>query len=297
VFHGWLGDRSSYSSFSYGSTSWQCSSSAPVGINPAGCMKSGHSIDGVLPDDQRRGGNFTWPPPQENYVYEGLQGAIAQAVILHNAGYDTFNWENKALLRAFQWLHEQANFPADGDDTWEPHVVNHFYSASFPAPIPSNAGKNVGWTDWTHSGAEGSIPPPPPPPPPPGDTTDPTISLTSPTPGTISGTASISASADDNIGVVGVQFYIGLSPFGSELASSPYSIPWNTTGVANGDYTLTARARDASGNEATSAAVIVTVSNLGPPPPPPPPPTSLTCDGSATAADDGTVSLSITCIP
>jgi len=36
-----------------------------------------------------------------------------------------------------------------GDDTWEPHVVNHFYLSSFPAPVPSSPGKNVGWTDWT----------------------------------------------------------------------------------------------------------------------------------------------------
>src|SRR3990172_8188734 len=64
VFKGWLGDRSSYSGFSYGELDWQCNSSAPVGINPTGCMNSGHSIDGVLPDDERRAGGFTWPPPK-----------------------------------------------------------------------------------------------------------------------------------------------------------------------------------------------------------------------------------------
>ena len=150
VFKGWLGDRASYAGFDYGSLSWQCDSSKPVGINPKGCTKNGHSIDGVLPDDQRRGGNFTWPPPKENYPYEALQGALAQAVILHRAGYDVFNWQDRALLRAFQWLHTQNNFPAEGDDTWQPHVVNHFYKTSFPAPVPSKPGKNVGWTDWSH---------------------------------------------------------------------------------------------------------------------------------------------------
>lgn len=150
VFKGWLGDRTSYAGFSYGDLSWQCDPSRPVGINPLGCTKNGHPIDGVLPDDQRRGGGFTWPPPKENYVYEALQGALVQAVILKRAGYDPFNWENRALLRAFQWLHTQANFPAEGDDTWEPHIINFFYGASFPAPVPSSPGKNVGWTDWTH---------------------------------------------------------------------------------------------------------------------------------------------------
>jgi hypothetical protein len=105
----------------------------------------------VLPDDQRRAGTFRWPPPKENYVYEGLQGALAEAVILHRAGYDVFNWQDRALLRAFQWLHTQASFPATGDDSWEPYVVNKYYGTSFPAPVPSKPGKNVGWTDWTHA--------------------------------------------------------------------------------------------------------------------------------------------------
>ena len=150
VFKGWLGDRSSYAGFSYGELSWQCDPAAPVGINPKGCMKQSHSIDGVLPDDQRRGGTFSWPPPQENYVYEGLQGALVQAVLLDRQGYDTWNWSDQALQRAFQWLHTEANYPAAGDDTWQPHLVNHFYGSSFPAPVPSSPGKNMGWTDWTH---------------------------------------------------------------------------------------------------------------------------------------------------
>jgi len=151
VFKGYLGDRASYSSFKYGDLSWQADPGRPVGINPMGAMKDGHSVDGIIPDDQRRAGSFSWPPPQENYVYEALQGALAQAVILHRAGYDVWNWENQALLRAFNWLHEVANFPATGDDTWQPHIVNFFYRTDFPAPIPSRAGKNVGWADWTHS--------------------------------------------------------------------------------------------------------------------------------------------------
>lgn len=157
VFKGWLGNRSSYSSFSYGDPAWQCNASKPVGINPAGCTREGHSIDGVLPEEQRRSliaaGAFVWPPPQENYVYEALQGALVQAVILKRAGYDVFEWENRALLRAFRWLHAQAQFPAIGDDTWQPHLINYYYShvaAAFPAPTPSSPGKNVGWTDWTH---------------------------------------------------------------------------------------------------------------------------------------------------
>jgi hypothetical protein len=151
VFKGWLGDRSSYAGFDYGELDWQADPANPVGINPRGAMKNGYSIDGVLPDDQRRAGPFSWPPPKENYVWEALQGALAQAVVLHRAGYDVWSWEDQALYRAVKWLHQQCSYPASGDDTWQPHVINHYYkNASFPAPKPSQPGKNVGWTDWTH---------------------------------------------------------------------------------------------------------------------------------------------------
>ncbi len=150
VFKGWLGDHQSYAGFQYGDPDWQANPEHPVGINPAGSTINNHSVDGVLPDDMRRAGGFTWPPPQENYVYEGLQGALAQAVLLSKAGYDVWDWQDQALLRAFTWLHEEANFPAEGDDTWQPHVINYYYGTSFPAPVPARPGKNVGWTDWTH---------------------------------------------------------------------------------------------------------------------------------------------------
>lgn len=150
VFKGWLGDRATYSAFDYGELYWQNDSSRPVGINPVGATRNGHSIDGVLPDDQRRAGAFSWPPPKENYVWEALQGALVQAVLLDRAGYDAFNWENQALLRANRWLHDVCDYEATGDDTWQPHVINHYYGTSFPAPNPSSPGKNVGFTDWTH---------------------------------------------------------------------------------------------------------------------------------------------------
>ena len=136
VFKGWLGDRSSYAGFNYGDLDWQADPQKPVGINPKGATKNGYSIDGVLPDDQRRAGPFTWPPPKENYVWEALQGALVQAVILNRAGYDTWAWEDQALQRAVKWLHKECNYPAAGDDTWQPHVVNHFYGTKLRRADP-----------------------------------------------------------------------------------------------------------------------------------------------------------------
>jgi hypothetical protein len=98
----------------------------------------------------------------------------------------------------------------------------------------------------------------------PSDVTPPTVSLTAPTGGsTVSGTTVIvSATASDNIGVVGVQFLLDGNTLNAEDTSSPYSITWNTSGVTNGTHTLSARARDAQGNTATSAGVSVTVNNV-----------------------------------
>jgi hypothetical protein len=150
IFKAWLGDRSQYTGFKFGELSWQADSTKPVGINPPGAKKNGHSIDGVIPDDQRRAGFFTWPPPKENYVYEALQGALVQAVILHRAGYDVWNWCDRALLRTYQWLYQEAQFPAQGDDEWQMPLVNYYYGTDFSCRVPARAGKNVGWTDWTH---------------------------------------------------------------------------------------------------------------------------------------------------
>src|SRR5207302_792058 len=49
--------------------------------------------------------------------------------------------------------------------------------------------------------------------------------------------------------------------------AAPYSVSWTTTTATNAAHTLTAVARDAAGNTATSASVTVTVSNTPPPPP------------------------------
>src|SRR5206468_2194476 len=95
-----------------------------------------------------------------------------------------------------------------------------------------------------------------------GDTTAPTVFLTAPTAGaTLSGAVTVSATAADNVGVAGVQFRLDGVNLGAEDTTAPYSISWNTATAANGSHTLTAVARDAAGNVATSAAVTVTVSN------------------------------------
>src|SRR5205085_3699144 len=94
------------------------------------------------------------------------------------------------------------------------------------------------------------------------DITPPTVSITSPANGaTVSGTVSVTASASDNVGVAGVQFQLDGANLGAEATAAPYQVSWNTSTTTNGSHTLTARARDAAGNAATSTAVAVTVNN------------------------------------
>ncbi len=62
-------------------------------------------------------------------------------------------------------------------------------------------------------------------------------------------------------GVVGVQFLLDGNNLVSEVTSSPYSVSWNTVTVGNGNHILTAVARDAAGNNATSSAITVNVNN------------------------------------
>jgi hypothetical protein len=172
VMKGWLGDRSSYPGIpgpefgpddvgrglrfggSEDDLSWHADASKPRGVNPKGAEKEGHSIDGALPDDMRRGGEFTWPPKYTQYAREALTGYVALAEILYRQGYDVYEWEDRALLRAadFLWGLEQ-EFP--DQDWWELGVpvywiINYRYGASFPVQ-GSEYGRNVGWTDWTHA--------------------------------------------------------------------------------------------------------------------------------------------------
>src|SRR2546425_3204782 len=97
------------------------------------------------------------------------------------------------------------------------------------------------------------------------DVAPPTVSITAPAAGaTVLGTMTVSASASDNVGVAGVQFKMDGVNLGAEVTLAPYSVSWNTTLATSGTHSLTAVARDAAGNTATSAAVSMTVDNTPP---------------------------------
>ena len=132
------------------------------------------------------------------------------------------------------------------------------------------------------------------------DRTPPSVSISSPVSGTVLGTISVSATASDNLGVVGVQFQLDGKDLGEELASQPYSVSWNTTRDANGPHTLTVSARDAAGNVGVSVVTAVTVNNDFTISLPPGSPSSTTISAGGTATSSLNVagltgSLSFSC--
>jgi RHS repeat-associated protein len=94
----------------------------------------------------------------------------------------------------------------------------------------------------------------------------PSVSIASPGPGElVRGTAvRIAAAASDDRRVDSVVFFVDGSPVGTDT-SEPFAVDWNSTSVAHGEHSLTAKATDDAGNEATSSAVTVTVENSAPP--------------------------------
>jgi subtilisin family serine protease len=98
------------------------------------------------------------------------------------------------------------------------------------------------------------------------DVTAPTVAVTSPALATIVNAVTLSASASDDTGVVGVQLRLDGAPLGDEDTEAPYELTWNTASVTNGSHVLTATARDAAGHSTTSGPVSVVVSNDAAPP-------------------------------
>lgn len=132
-------------------------------------------------------------------------------------------------------------FEGSGTVTVTPATGAHFYYA-----LITQANGDRLWSApiWVNQGSG-------------GDTTPPTATASETG---SSGTITLSASASDNVGVSKVEFYVDGVLKGSDT-SSPYSITLDSTSLANGSHTLTAKAYDAANNVGTSTGVAFSISN------------------------------------
>ena len=82
----------------------------------------------------------------------------------------------------------------------------------------------------------------------------PSLMVTAPSNGsTVSGIVSVWAAASD-VGFAGVTFQVNSVALGSEITSGSCMASWNTAGAPEGTYTVSAAARDDSGNAAMRIA-------------------------------------------
>ncbi|MBI3853207.1 MAG: hypothetical protein HY298_23400 [Verrucomicrobia bacterium] len=116
------------------------------------------------------------------------------------------------------------------------------------------------------------------------ETTPPTITLTAPANGvTVSNTVNLTATASDNVGVVGVRFFVSGTQISDDTAS-PYAQNWDSTTVTNGSYRIYAQAYDGAGNTAWSGTNVITVSNA---------PTALPSPAAYWNFDEGTGTMAV----
>jgi subtilisin family serine protease len=90
------------------------------------------------------------------------------------------------------------------------------------------------------------------------DTQAPTVSIASPTGGSVSGVVLVDVASSDNVGVTRADFYVNGRLIASD-SLAPFSFAWDTAGQAAGSYTLSVQAFDAAGNRGTSPSVAVTI--------------------------------------
>lgn len=167
TFRRYVGDTTANADFKYNSFSetWRFSVQVPVGINPKGAVLGGYPVDGVLPNDQGRGGSRpsdpNTAPGYTQYPWEGLQGVYSQALLLDRIGFrdaagkGPWNTQNDALLRAvqYQW-YLQNKFGGDWYDAnraaWVKHLAYYKYGYKPLQYASHGGGRTVDWVQWTH---------------------------------------------------------------------------------------------------------------------------------------------------
>jgi hypothetical protein len=121
-------------------------------FNPKGAMKKGMTIEGVIPDDMRRGGSFKEPPDYTGYAWGFMNGQIVAARILERAGLPIWAVGDSAIYRAAYCLQVRfentyGGWAAKGDDEWMLPFLDEAYGTQWSDNQERlwKHGKNAGW--------------------------------------------------------------------------------------------------------------------------------------------------------
>ena len=99
-----------------------------------------------------------------------------------------------------------------------------------------------------------------------GNPTPPSVSVNSPAANAlVADQSSFWATASDNAGIAGVQFFVDGTPVGPQITTRPYSFTWNSHTVMDGNHTVAAQALNVYGLTTLSSPLAVTVDNSGQP--------------------------------
>jgi hypothetical protein len=139
--------------FKYGGDlSWHLDPKNPRLINPKGALIQGIDIDGIIPDDMRRGASLQEPPAHTEYPWGFIQGQIMAARILDRAGLPIWAIGENALYRAVYALHvrfenKYGGWAALDDDKWVLPFVDKIYGSQLAGTETQfwGHGKSAGW--------------------------------------------------------------------------------------------------------------------------------------------------------
>lgn len=155
IYRGWLGEYETYHDFIYGDLAWQWHKDRPVGINGKNAVINGLNVDGMMPEEARRGTTSTSALPggdAQMYSWEAAQGATAAMAVALNAGIDLRNVADYAHKRSINFNLNIAHWPIGGDDCWQGPVLNKLYPELKLVTEVGSPGKGLSWTHFTHLG-------------------------------------------------------------------------------------------------------------------------------------------------
>jgi hypothetical protein len=149
VWYGWATGDPAYtpSSRVWQGTNWQCSSTRPSGINATGCSRNGVSLDGVIPEDQERCGQFSTSPCATNYIHGATDGMTLSFWMLARQGENPWAWGDRAALRQMTWKYKSGQAPYGGF-RWQIPVIEKAYGIDLAGNTPTATSTNFGFADW-----------------------------------------------------------------------------------------------------------------------------------------------------